>query len=135
MITKINRNPGGYTLVEIMIVVAIIGLLAAIAVPSFFRARQRSQATTILNELRMIDSAKDQYALENNKSGTVSPGWDDLTPYLKAGSKLATNGGNDSLGYQFIINDINTAVQVSSSTKDALSSATDNDNSFWGPYS
>ena len=52
---------------EIMIVVAIIALLAAIAVPGFMRARKRSQASRILNDLRIIDSAIDQYAIENNK--------------------------------------------------------------------
>src|SRR6266446_3997205 len=55
----INKRREGFTLVEIMIVVAIIALLAAIAVPGFLRARKRSQATRILNDLRMIDSAVD----------------------------------------------------------------------------
>lgn len=54
----------GFTLVEIMIVVAIIGLLAAIAIPSFMRARSRSQQSACINNLRMIDAAKEQYAME-----------------------------------------------------------------------
>ena len=73
MLQKLNKNRGGFTLVEIMIVVAIIALLAAIAVPNFLRARKRSQATATLETLRMIDGAKDQYALENNKSATITP--------------------------------------------------------------
>src|SRR5204862_373273 len=67
MLTKLNRKHAGFTLVEIMIVVAIIALLAAIAVPGFLRARKRSQASKILNDLRMIDAAVDQYAIETNK--------------------------------------------------------------------
>ena len=67
MLNKLNKRRGGFTLVEIMIVVAIIALLAAIAVPGFLRARKRSQASRIMNDLRMIDSAVDQYAIENNK--------------------------------------------------------------------
>src|SRR5262245_30639542 len=65
MCNKLNQPRGGFTLVEIMIVVAIIALLAAIAVPGFLRARKRSQASRILNDLRLIDAACDQYAIEN----------------------------------------------------------------------
>ena len=68
MLNKLNKRRGGFTLVEIMIVVAIIALLAAIAVPGFLRARKRSQASRILNDLRMIDAAVDQYAIETNRS-------------------------------------------------------------------
>ena len=74
MLNKLNKRRGGFTLVEIMIVVAIIALLAAIAVPGFLRARKRSQASRIMNDLRLIDSAVDQYAIENNKaSGSRFP--------------------------------------------------------------
>ena len=70
MLQNIRKSRGGFTLVEIMIVVAIIALLAAIAVPGFLRARKRSQATSILNDARVIDGALDQYAIENNKKGS-----------------------------------------------------------------
>ena len=63
-----SSKHSGFTLVEIMIVVAIIALLASIAVPNFLRARKRSQATRILEDLRVLDNATDQYAIENNKS-------------------------------------------------------------------
>ena len=79
MLQKLNKNRGGFTLVEIMIVVAIIALLAAIAVPNFLRARKRSQATRILEDLRIIDSAIDQYAIENNKSGGATV---NVVPYV-----------------------------------------------------
>ena len=60
------RANKGFTLVEIMIVVAIIGLLAAIAIPSFMQARTTSQKNACINNLRQIDAAKEQWALENN---------------------------------------------------------------------
>ena len=98
MLNKLNKRRGGFTLVEIMIVVAIIALLAAIAVPGFLRARKRSQASKILNDLRLIDSAVDQYAIENNKAGgsTVAVGaW---TAYLKQGTALYNTGGHPTYG-------------------------------------
>src|SRR5215213_7823815 len=85
MLHKLQSRRGGFTLVEIMIVVAIIALLASIAVPSFLRARKRSQATASLETLRMVDSAKDQYALENSKGGDLEPGPADLLKYVKNG--------------------------------------------------
>ncbi len=134
MLKTLRSRNSGFTLVEIMIVVAIIGLLAAIAVPSFIRARQRAQASTILNEARQLDAAKDQYALENNKTGTALASFDDLTPYLKAGSKLAGAGGSDALGNAFVIGDVSSRLTVSATTQSALSAATSG-GTFWGPYS
>ena len=97
MLNKLNKRRGGFTLVEIMIVVAIIALLAAIAVPGFLRARKRSQASRILNDLRMIDAAVDQYAIETNRSTSFVVGIADWTNYLKKGSTLY-NTGNSLLG-------------------------------------
>src|ERR1700755_3253093 len=94
MLNKINKRRGGFTLVEIMIVVAIIALLAAIAVPGFLRARKRSQASRILNDLRLIDSAVDQYAIETNKASGATVAITDWTNYLKKGSVLYNTGAD-----------------------------------------
>src|ERR1700760_1613627 len=101
MLQKLNKNRGGFTLVEIMIVVAIIALLAAIAVPNFLRARKRSQATRCLEDLRIIDSACDQYAIENNKSTGDAVAWTDVMNYLKTGSVLYDSTGTDLFGNQY----------------------------------
>ena len=97
MLNKLSKKRGGFTLVEIMIVVAIIALLAAIAVPGFLRARKRSQASRVLNDLRLIDSAVDQYAIENNKSTGATVAVADWTNYMKKGSALY-NTGQDLFG-------------------------------------
>jgi prepilin-type N-terminal cleavage/methylation domain-containing protein len=80
----------GFTLVEIMIVVAIIGLLAAFAIPSFVKARGVAQLNSIYNNLRVIESAKDQWALENKHGAGDTITWlaDDtgIAPYLKGGT-------------------------------------------------
>ena len=72
MKNKVSRK-SGFTLVEIMIVVAIIGLLAAIAIPNFVRARTTSQMNACINNLRLIDAAKQQWALEQRQSSTGTP--------------------------------------------------------------
>ena len=82
---KISKK-AGFTLVEIMIVVAIIALLAAIAIPNFVKARTTSQMNACINNLRLIDSSKQQWALEQRKQNTDTPAGTDLQPYLGRGS-------------------------------------------------
>jgi prepilin-type N-terminal cleavage/methylation domain-containing protein len=81
-----NTRKAGFTLVEIMIVVAIIGLLAAIAIPNFIRARTTAQTNACINNLRQIDAAKQEWALENHQLTNASPTSAQIQPYLGRGS-------------------------------------------------
>jgi prepilin-type N-terminal cleavage/methylation domain-containing protein len=81
---KLNRpRPQAFTLVEIMIVVATIGILASVAIPNYVRARGASQENACINNLRQLDSAVQQWALENKKAPTEAASLADATPYLK----------------------------------------------------
>ncbi len=73
----------GFTLIEIMIVVAIIGLLAAVAIPNFVKARTKAQQNACINNLRQIDGAKEQWALESRKTQGAAVANSDIAPYLK----------------------------------------------------
>ena len=83
------RRPEGFTLVEIMIVVAIIGLLTTMALPNFAKARDTARLNAIYHNLRAIDSAKEQWALANNKQvGAAVADVSELKDYLRAGGVL-----------------------------------------------
>lgn len=119
-----------FTLVEIMIVVAIISLLAAIAVPGFMRARKRSQATMVKNDLRLIDSAVAQYAMESNKMAGEAVLVDDWLDYIKDESNLYD--AQDVFGNSYGDQIVDALPYVPAKTWDALSDVADT--TFWEPY-
>ena len=101
---KINTsNKSGFTLVEIMIVVAIIGLLAAIAIPNFVKARTTSQMNACINNLRQIDGAVQQWALEQKKAPTDPVLFADISGYLKSAVTCPAAGVGATFGNSYTL--------------------------------
>lgn len=130
MKTRFSKTQG-FTLVEIMIVVAIIALLASIAVPGFLRARKRSQASRIINDLRLIDGAVDMYAIENNKAGGAAVPIAEWTKYMKVGTNLYRTGA-DILTNPYGPQTVDLIPKVNTTTYNSLSDVAPDP--FWSPY-
>jgi prepilin-type N-terminal cleavage/methylation domain-containing protein len=88
----------GFTLVEIMIVVLIIGILLAIAVPSFMNARERSRTNACRSNLRQIQAAKEQWAMANRQGATATPTWTNLVPQFLQQQPNCPSGGTYTIG-------------------------------------
>ena len=126
MISKVRNNKAAFTLVEIMIVVAIIGLLAALAIPGFVKARKQSQGRRIINDARQMDAAIDQWALENGKKDGDTVDTTGAATYLKT----AWNA-NDLLNNAYTVGTVGTnQVKISDTSKSALQGV----GIDWGPY-
>ncbi len=117
--TNKTVRKAGFTLVEIMIVVAIIGLLAAIAIPNFIRARTTSQANACINNLRQMDGAKQQWALEQRQLSTANPLTTAITPYIKLTSNSTLPGCPAGGTYVIGVVSVNPTCSVASTTTPA----------------
>jgi prepilin-type N-terminal cleavage/methylation domain-containing protein len=134
-----RRCSAAFTLVEIMIVVAIIGLLAVIAVPGFIKSRQLAQGRALLNEARQVDAAIDHWALENGRIDGDPVNSASVSLYLKAGplqSKVAALGsGGGAVNAVLTVNSLSIGnvgsaqVTITTSAKSLLPAMTD-----WGHY-
>ena len=104
---KVNTSTNrGFTLVEIMIVVAIIGMLAAIAIPNFVKARTTAQKNACINNLRQIDGAIQQFALENKKAATDPVTEADILAYLK--NSVTCPAGGTTFANSYSVSDCQT---------------------------
>jgi len=126
MINKIRNDRSAFTLVEIMIVVAIIGLLAALAVPGFVKARKQSQGRRILNDCRQMDAAIDQWALETGQTDGNAINTTGAQTYLKSTWKTL-----DLLNNAYATTVVGTTqISINATTKTALQ----NVGIDWGIY-
>jgi len=135
---RIKRHAAGFTLVELMVVVAVIGVLAAIAIPNFLRSRKRSQATITLKDVRSIDAAKGEFALESRSPATYVPNVADIKPYLQAGSRLTYNtqlsNFRDLFGNVIQMGDLDTLPLIDDATRDMFVDVIPDNAAFWGSY-
>ena len=131
MINHSNKKRAGFTLVEIMIVVAIIAFLAALAVPGFMRARKRAQATRVINDLRLIAAGVDQYAVEFNKMAGTPVDTPDWTLYMKRGTALYSTA-QDVFGQPYGVQTVDLEPKVPAATWNALSDVVDT--AFFSPF-
>jgi prepilin-type N-terminal cleavage/methylation domain-containing protein len=122
-----DRHRGGFTLLELMIIVALIGLLSVLALPAFIQVRKQSQGKRIVSDARVVDGAIDAWAMENNKPDGASVDLAGAATYAKTGTLRTT----DVLGNAYAIGLVGTnQVRISTNTKSALSGVSID----WGAY-
>ena len=127
MTAKAYCHSRGFSLLEVMIVVSLIGLLAVMALPAFIKVRKQSQGKRIVNDARVIDTAVDAWAMENNKADGDAVDLVAINGYSKSG-QLHTN---DTLGNPYGIGPVGTnQVRIAPNTKSALTGVSID----WGAY-
>ena len=116
MNNRIRKDRSAFTLVEIMIVVAIIGLLAALAIPGFVKARKQSQGRRIMNDCRQMDAAIDQWALETGQTDGATINTTGAASYLKTAWKTT-----DLLNNAYSLTTVGTSqISINANSKSSL---------------
>ncbi len=124
---RFRNRQAAFTLVEIMIVVAIIGLLSVLAIPSFIKARKQSQGRRIMNDIRQMDASIDKWALDCGKKDGDSLDTPTIATYLKPNSWDNT----DLLGNSYVLGTVGTnQISIATATKTALAGV----GIDWGNY-
>jgi prepilin-type N-terminal cleavage/methylation domain-containing protein len=133
--TTFVRRLRAFTLVEVMLVVAILSLLATLAIPNYLRARKRAQATRLYDDLRAVDHAMELYTIEHRRTGDEILTLSDveyLKLYVKERTHLYKSLPNDMFQNPFKVTDLKTSPTLSMATFNALSDVVPIE--FWAPY-
>ena len=98
-----TSRKSGFTLIEIMIVVAVIGLLAAIAIPNFIKARSTSQVNACINNLRQIEGAEQQWGLETKQAALAVPTYPDVSGYMRNALVCPAGGAAGTFALSYVL--------------------------------
>lgn len=132
MSPKIAKTRAGFSLIEIILVVAIIAMMIAIIIPGALQSRKHGRAVAVRSELKLLDTALQQYALQTGRQAGASATFGDLKKYLDPNSHLARSNGTDLLGHPFGTFTIGNPVAVPAATADELGGVVDP--AFWADY-
>lgn len=132
VLQKLDTKRRGRIGVIYLILLAVIALVAVINFQKYLRRAELAKATNILEDLRELDAAIDQYLIESSLNGGESITFKDVLKNVKNGTTLRSSGGKDILGNRFIITKLGEAPKINDASYKALSDAVPAD--FWSPY-
>ena len=130
--TRSTSSRAGFTLIEVVLVIGIILMMIVILVPGLLHNSRRKHANAVRFEMKLLDCALQQYALQTEKKSGVAVTFEDLKKHLPPDSRLVKTNGIDSLGNPFVKFVVGTPIRVPTKSAQQLDSVADP--AFWADY-